>query len=300
MNILITGAEGFIGRNVCESFISQKYNLYTPSMTELDLQDENRVQDEKKVRDYIVFNKIDVVIHAAAKPGHRNAPDPAGIFFYNTRMFFSIARNIDYIEKLIIIGSGAVYDQRCYKDRMTEDYADYNLPIDEHGLCKYVINKSLSGFHNKVIDLRVFGIFGKYEDYAIRFISNMCCKALFDMNLTMNQNRIFSYLYVDDLMPVLDYFIENKSLYNCYNVVPDDTYGLYTLAQKVLEVSGKRLDIIVNKEGTGSSYTGDNSRIRSEINRLNFTEIDKSIQSLYKWYHDNKSMLNRDLLVTDK
>lgn len=294
MNILITGAEGFIGKNICESFLSQKYKLYTPAMKELDLQNENIV------RDYIISNKIDVIIHAAAKPGHRNAPDPAGIFYYNTRLFFSIARNIDYIDKLIVIGSGAVYDMRHYKDMMTEEYADANLPVDEHGLCKFVIDSSLARFNNKVIDLRVFGIFGKYEDYAIRFISNMCCKALFDINLTMNQNRLFSYLYVDDLMPVLDYFIENKTSYNCYNVVPDDTHELYKLAQKVLEVSGKKLDITVKNDGMGSSYTGSNLRLKNEINGISFSNIDTAITQLYHWYSDNITRLNKDVLAFDK
>jgi len=263
-------------------------------MDELDLQDENRV------RDYILKNKIDMVIHSAAKPGHRNAPDPTGIFYYNTRMFFSLARNIDHLDRVIVIGSGGIYDPRHYKDLMTEDYADQNLPVDEHGLCKYVINKSLTGFNNKIIDLRIFGIYGKYEDYAIRFISNMCCKAVFDMPLTMNQNRLFSYLYVDDLMPVIDYFIQNKALYNSYNVVPDETYELYNLAQKVLEVSGKNLDIIVKREGMGTPYTGSNHRLKNEYNGILFTNLKSSILQLYSWYSSIKLNINKNVLTIDK
>lgn len=294
MNIFLTGGEGFIGRNIKESYLSGKHKIYSPSISDLDLQDEN------SVRNYILSNKIDIVIHSAAKAGHRNAPDPTGIFFYNTRMFFSLARNIDYIKKMIVLGSGAVYDQRHYRERMNEEYSDSNLPLDEHGLCKYVIDKSLAGFNSKIIDLRIFGIFGKYEDYAIRFISNMCCKAILDINLTMNQNRLFSYLYVDDLIPVLDFFMENNPAHEIYNVTPDNSYELYNLAEKVIEISGKKLDIICKQEGMGSSYTGDNNRLKNEFKNIIFTDIDKAIADLYKWYYDNRAILNKDVFINDR
>ena len=54
------------------------------------------------------------------------------------------------------------------------------------------------------MELRLFGVFGRHEDYAIRFISNAICKTLFDLPITLRQNRTFSYLYVDDLGPIVE------------------------------------------------------------------------------------------------
>jgi len=293
MKILLTGGSGFIGRNILESFLAHRYDIVAPGRTELDL------IDEVSVREYFADNKIDVVIHAAAKPGHRNSREPGKVLYDNTRMFFNLARNAGYFRKMLVIGSGAIYDARHYQHRMKEEYFEEHLPADEHGLCRYVCAKYI---HNvdKITDLRVFGIFGKYEDYAIRFISNMICKALFELPLTMKQNRRFDYLYIDDLMPILDYFIQNDSGYKEYNATPDESAELYALAQKIRDLSGRDLPIIIEKEGMGPEYSGDNARLKGEVPGLSFTPIDSAIGQLYGWYAENKSLLNREALLVDK
>ena len=293
MNILITGGSGFIGRNIRESCLAQKYNILAPSHKDLEL------LDEDSLRSFFRHNNIDVVIHAAAKPGHRNAREPGKVLYENTRMFFNLARNSAYFRKMLVIGSGAIYDMRYYQHRMKEEYFDEHLPVDEIGLCKYVCGKYI---HNgdKIIDLRVFGIFGKYEDYAIRFISNMICKTLFDLPMTMKRNRRFDYLYIDDLMPILDYFIQNENRYKEYNATPDESAELYDIAQKIRELSGKDLPIIVEKDGMGPEYSGDNSRLKKEVEGLSFTPIENAIRQLYSWYIENKALVNRDVLLVDK
>ena len=74
---------------------------------------------------------------------------------------------------------------------------------------------------------------------AIRFISNIICKAIFDLPLTIKQNRKFDYIYVEDLMPILDYFIDKTAQYKEYNITPDESTELYSLAEKVRMISGK-------------------------------------------------------------
>ncbi len=293
MDIFLTGGSGFIGRNIIESFLAEKYDIIAPAHRDLDL------LDEDMVKDFFMRNHIDVVIHAAAKPGHRNAKEPDKVFYENTRMFFNIARNSEYFKKMLVIGSGAIYDMRHYQLKMREEYFDTHVPVDEHGLCKYVCGKYIEQSAN-IIDLRVFGIFGKYEDYAIRFISNLICKAVYDLPLTIKQNRRFDYIYIDDLMQVLDYFIERLVRYKEYNITPDKSVALYSIAEKVRDFSGKNLPIIVAHNGMGLEYSGDNSRLRSEIKDLRFTRIDEAIAELYEWYIRNKGSIKKDLLLVDK
>ena len=151
-----------------------------------------------------------------------------------------------------------------------------------------------------VVELRIFSIFGKYEDYAIRFISNMICKAVFDLPLTIKQNRNYGFLYVDDLMPILDYFILHDCNYASYNVTPDSGIELYKAAEKVRALSGKDLPIIVGQPGMGLGYNGSNARLHSEITDLKLTDIDEAIRQLYQWYYEQKHLINRDLLLIDK
>jgi GDP-L-fucose synthase len=291
--ILLTGASGFIGKNICESFLGEKYDIIAPSSKELNL------INDKVVDSFFENNHVDFVIHSACKPGHRNALDPNNIFFANTQMFFNLERNKQHYKKLINIGSGAIYDMRAYKPKMKEEYFSKNIPIDQHGFCKYVCGKYIENT-DKIVDLRVFGIFGKYEDYAIRFISNMICKSLFDLPLTMKQNRRFDYLFAEDLMPVLDYLIQNNNKYKAYNITPDKSIELLSIAQKVLEVSGKNLPIVSEQEGMGLEYSGDNKLLKNEMKNIYFTPIEISIKKLYNWYVENFNNINKNCLLTDK
>jgi len=291
--ILLTGGSGFIGKNVLESFLARKYEIFAPSSKELNLSDENSVEK------FFGDKKFDVIIHAACKPGHRNAKDLTKLYCSNTKMFFHLIKHSDKFERMITLGSGAIYDGKNYKPKKQEEDFGKNIPQDEHGFSKYIIGKHQQKLDN-VVDLRIFGIFGKYEDYAIRFISNAICKTLFDLPITIKQNRRFDYIYIDDLMPILEYFIENKPKYNAYNVTPDESIELYELAKKVKKIAGKDLPILVGEEGSGLEYSGDNSRLKVEIKNLNFTKIDKAIKELYEWYNQNYRIINKDYLLFDK
>jgi UDP-glucose 4-epimerase len=292
MKILLTGGSGFIGRNIVEYF-KPKYQVLTPTHQELDL------LDTGGVKDYLNRNKFDIVIHGAVRPGHRNVKDPSDQLHNNLRMFFNIIRNNDRFGKLIFLSSGAVYDVTRPLVKVKEDDFDTYVPEDEHGFSKYIIAKYIEKTNNAV-ELRIFGVFGKYEDYAIRFISNAICKTLFDLPVTINQNRRFDYFYIDDLMPVIDYFINHDLAYKAYNLTPDKSWELTSLAEKIIAISGKSVPVIIGEKTMGREYSGDNSRLRKEIPSLELAPIELAIEKLYKWYVENKYSINQQLLFTDK
>ncbi len=292
MKILITGGSGFIGRNVKE-YLSARYSVLAPAHSELEL------LDEKAVENFLAKNSVDIVIHSAVKPGHRNAKDLSGQLYTNTRMFFNLARNNDRYGKMIFIGSGAVYDMRAYRPKMKEEYFDTSIPADEHGFSKYIIAKYIERTDN-ILELRVFGIFGKYEDYAIRFISNAICKTLHDLPITIKQNRKFDYINIDDLVKVVEHFMHNEGRHKAYNVTPDASIDLLTLAEKVRSQSGNKVPILVRETGAGLEYSGDNSRLRAEMPELKLTSLDESIARLYDWYAAHLHVIERDKLLVDR
>ena len=169
MRCLVTGGTGFIGKNIIEA-LSSKYTIYPPPHSELEL------LNEDDARAFFPSHHIDIVIHTAVRRGHRNALDLTSQLYNNTRMIFNIVRNKNYFRKMLFLSSGAVYDMRYYVPKMKESYFDTHVPLDGYGLSKYIAAKYVELADN-IIELRIFGIFGKYEDYAIRFISNAICKA---------------------------------------------------------------------------------------------------------------------------
>jgi UDP-glucose 4-epimerase len=292
--IFVTGANGFIGRNLKEQ-LSDYYDVICPTRFELDLLEENKVEV------FLKENKFDVIIHTATQNASRNAKENLNLVLErNMRMFLNLARCNDYYGKMLYFGSGAEYDMRYYEPMMREEYFDKNVPVDGYGFSKYIMSKFTNYIEN-IYDLRIFGCFGKYEDWEIRFISNAVCKAIFNLPITIKQNMYFDYLYIDDLVNITRWFIENKPKRNHYNVSTGKSIDLITIAKIVLEVSGKKeIPIIIKNEGLKPEYSGNNERLLNEIGNYKFTELEKSINDLFDWYNKIKPNINKELLLIDK
>jgi len=86
MKVLLTGGSGFIGKNIVESYLNEKYQIFAPPRTELDC------SDDVSVERYFTKHTFDVVLHSASKPGHRNATDQSGILMTNSRMAFNLLK----------------------------------------------------------------------------------------------------------------------------------------------------------------------------------------------------------------
>lgn len=293
--ILLTGGSGFVGKNIRESFLADKYEISAPSSKELDLSDNLSVQS------YFKDTFFDVVFHCASKPAHRNAKDLKDIFEVNMRMFDNLSslKEKGYFKKFVNFGSGAVFDQSKNISLVKETQIQSFPPEDEYGAYKY---KELEFIENEegFLNLNLFGVFGKYEDWQIRFISNAICKTIFGLPVTLRQNRRFSYLFIDDLMPVLEFFIENETLYKNYNVVPDEPVELFELAQIVRSIANTKTEIIVASKGYGNDYTADNSRLRKEFKDMEFTHLKSAVKKLYDYYTQHKNLIDPELLKFDK
>jgi len=291
--LFLTGGSGFIGRNVIE-ILGGEYEISAPSHAELDL------LDSQAVREYFRGKKFDAVIHSAIKPGHRNAKDLTGLLYANTRKFVNIAQNDAAWGKMIYLGSGLVYNPDYYTPKMREIFFGQFPPVDELSYGKYLCSFMSVKSCGRIIDLRPFGVYGKYEDYAIRFISNAICKTLFDLPITIHQNRRFDYIHVSDLIGVIKYFVENPAKHAAYNVTPDESAELLSIAEQVRAVSGKNMPVSVKTPGMGVEYSGDNTLLKAEFPGFITTGMPEGIRGLYNWYSARKDKLDKTLLLCDK
>ena len=298
MRVLLTGGSGFIGRNLTEA-LGPEYEILAPRHAELDLFEEN------SVRKWFSENQVDAVIHSATKPGHRNAADPTSVAITNLHMFsnlFESARAAE-VGKFLFLGSGSEFDMRNYRPRMKEESLGAFIPADDTGFSKYVCTRMMNGIPGYV-NVRFFGIFGKYEDYAIRFISNAVCKAIFDLPITLRQDKRFDYTSVQDGVRAIGRFLcaAPESLrYNDYNVTPDRTVSLLEVARIVRDIAGKPdLPILVGTPGQGLEYSGNNGRFKERFPDYSFTPIEDSVKELYDWYESVKEQIDRNKLLVDK
>ena len=288
--ILVTGANGFIGKHIVE-LLAGNYEIYSPCRSEVNW------CELSTVKKYLEQMRFDVIIHAAYSNASKSKENTLyELLDDNLRMFFNFERCKDYYGKMYYFGSGAEYDMQHYIPDMKEEYFGTYIPKDPYGFSKYIMSKACIERSN-IYDLRLFGVYGKYELWERRFISNAICRALKGMDITIQKNVYFDYLWVDDLAEIMKWFIEHEPKHHHYNVCRGSKIDLYSLACMVREILNVNCNIVVKEPGWKPEYTGDNSRLLEEIGDFQFASFEDSIKQLCEYYKENINQIDASKLI---
>jgi len=293
MNIFITGSNGFVGSHLREYLIGDPdIKLYTPSSKELDL------SDEQAVDRYILENKIDIIVHAANRGGGRDTVDMKSVTEYNLRIFFNIAKHEKNVKKIISFGSGAEYGKHKPIIEAKEDDYRSLFPLDEYGFYKSITSHYIEKSQN-IVQLRIFGAYGEYENYRYKFISNAIVKNLLHLPITINKNVYFDYIYSDDLVKMIDFFIHNDPKEKIYNVTIGTKVDLVTLSHYINNVSDFKSEIAVLNEGLNNEYTSNNERLLKELVNFKFTSHQDAIAKMRCYFQKNLEQLDVQTIKED-
>lgn len=279
-HILFTGGTGFFGRNLVP-VLSEKYDIAAPTRTELDL------KNIESVETYIKNHSFDVIIHAAIPNIAFHPSDREETLLRDSLSVFLKLHQMqkDY-GKLIYFGSGAEFDKTAPIVKASEDDFGKRVPVSDYGIAKYTMNQLCRTSEN-IYNLRIFGTYGptdsRLPSYVIR-----CC--LDGKSIGLNQNCIFDYMDIFDLIPVLEYVMENEPAFHDYNVCSGTRTELLQICQIVQSQLKTSLPVRVKKAGYNHEYSGDNTRICSEIPGITFTPVQEGLARLIQY---EKSMKHK-------
>ena len=279
ISILLTGGSGFIGRNLLE-LLTERFKITAPSHDALDL---TNAQD---VKEFFKKNRFDMVIHAAGVGSLRTQSNSAGVYELNYKIFRNLTEHSKCFGRMIFFGSGAEYGKQQPIIKAKESDCKKVLPEDEYGRSKCAISEYIAQ-HEQIANLRCFGVFGKYEDYRTRFISNIICQSLAGKAITVKQNAVFDYIYINDLAKIVEYFLVNEPKEKFYNIGSGQGIELLSIARIVKELTANPHEIVVEQTGLGREYTCDNSKLLGELGNFEFTSINSAISELIEWYRKN-------------
>ena len=205
MKILITGGKGYIAKGI-NNALWDKYHVIAPGKDELDL------TDSKSVDRFFKDKYFDVVVHTAIK-GAATPRDPdETISFWNLIMFYNLLSKRDHFNKLINIGSGA----------------ERTLLDTPYGQSKNIINKLVHRYDN-YYTLRVYGVFDENENDT-RFIKSSIRKSINNEPIVIHQDRLMDFIYMRDLISIVDYYITRTDLLKEVDCIYDDPYYLSSIA----------------------------------------------------------------------
>lgn len=246
-NILILGSSGFVGGVVADQLRDQ-YCLHTPLRQELNL------VDPCSVTEYFSDKKFDVVINCAGNMESNLFPFNVSAATENLLIFNNLYAQRKNYHKLINIGSGAEFDRHYHIDCANEDALFLKTPTDHYGLSKNIVSRLIVNTEN-FYTLRLFGVFGKTESK-----SRLLKKVLSGEQITLT-DRYFDYFYVNDLIPVLNYYINHLPKYKDVNLVYPSKIRLSDFLNQFCEMHNLSKDNIKISNALGLSYTGSANKL---------------------------------------
>jgi dTDP-4-dehydrorhamnose reductase len=248
MKILITGANGYIGKTINKAF-KDKYDITLLTRQVVNL------CDFEQIGDFLKDKYFDVVIHCAIIGGGRLDTDDSNVLDDNITMYYNLVKYELSFGKLIYFGSGGEKQDTFY------------------GLSKKVINESIKNkdkFHN----VRILNVFDENElDY--KFIKSNIKKYMDNQNIEIFQNKYMDFFYMSDFITLIDYCINNnipKTVDCCYNISPT----LYDVAQIINNLDNHKININFKKWELAPPFSGEFTDLG-----LSFVGLEQGIKNVY-------------------
>lgn len=273
--ILLTGGTGFIGRNIL-SRLTRFFAVEAPPRAELNL------LDAQAVAAFLGKNQYDLVIHAANATPTKNPQDlPDRLLSDSLHAYFNLRRCSSLFGRMFYLGSGAEYDKRLDIALIKEEDFGRSLPVDDYGLAKFLMNEDARQSSN-VYNLRIFGCYGP-TDAKSKFIRDAIDCCLEGRAVTIRQDCLFDYMYVEDLARVIVSMYNRELCYHDYNICTGRRVALSEIAQEVARQMGNSLPAEIAKPGWNREYTASNGRFMAEFPGFEFTSIEEGIGRQIIW-----------------
>lgn len=263
MKIGILGANGLVGKFLVQS-LSSNFDVVPVTRYEVDLR--NLIDLER----YLIHNTFDILINAATDSNSSMNEFNANSFYNNFLIFSNLYNLKNHFGKLINFGSGAEFDRRQSISFEEEESIFKLTPVDHYGLAKNLSSR-ISFTTPNFYTLRLFGLFYQGEP-ARRLLSKIK-----SYQPVLLEDKYFDYFYLEDLLPVVRYYIEEETpKFKDVNVVYPTKIKLSSFVRKFCEVKNMPSDHVSIGRIGGYNYTGSSTKIDS----LNFkiTELEKAFE----------------------
>ena len=267
MNILVTGANGFIGSNIIKLLSNDtNFKFFNGNRNAINL------YSTESIERYLDENQIDTVIHCAIEGGSRLKQDTSDMLYKNILMYENLIKFNHRYKVFINFGSGAEFDRKHDISNVNEYDMFGVVPTDFYGLSKNIISK-LSVHYCASVNLRIFGCF-YHNELSTRFIKNNINKYINHKSMIIHQDRYMDFFYMNDLINIIEYSLNNPpSTYKDINMSYLKKYKLSDITSIINDLSSYKVDVIIENENFGLNYTGNGELLNSLNLKLKGLEL---------------------------
>jgi len=250
MKILVTGARGFVG-SVIAKHLAEKHTLLTPTREELDL------TNLEQVEQWFNANEVDAVVHCALTGREvLSSTDPVYLSD-GLLMFRNLWLQKKYYKRFINLGTAYEFDLTQSNDNVLEYGFVQHLPKTSYGYAKNLVARIIRDTPS-FFNLKLFGVFHETENNN-RFFQ----RVKHQDEVVINNNIYLDYIYLPDILPMLDRMIEGRSQHSDVNMVYPHKYQLSDMAEILCNHLGLPTSKIKIINPTGNNLTGSSVALNS-------------------------------------
>ena len=254
MSILITGANGYIGKTLHNALRDIHY-VTAINRNSFDLTDAVAMSKFFKSKHH-----FDVVLHCAVAGGSRLHKDNWDVLDKNLIMYYNLLQFRRHYTRLIHFGSGA----------------ETHLSDTPYGYSKKVIAKSILNQDN-FYNLKIFGVFDENE-LDTRFIKANIKRYINKEPIQIHQDRVMDFFYMQDLVKVVDYYMNEKNPPKEFDCVYSRIHRLDFIARMINNLDKHEVDITVSVAQEDTPYTSNYRNIELPIE---FVGLVQGIENVY-------------------
>jgi len=318
MNILVTGAAGFIGSNVSKHFIGLGHHVigidnfdpfYPRKFKDLNLEALKKniafQFQEADIRNAVALDNIfssaniDMVVHLAAKAGVRPSIESIGDYYdvnVNGTVCLLEAMKKQGVKKMLFASSSSVYGNNPKVPFSEADTVDN--PISPYAstkksgelLCHVYCH--LYGFD--ITCLRFFTVFGPGQrpDLAIHKFTRLIDEGM-SIPFFGDGSTSRDYTYIDDIVNGIGCAADHLGGYRIYNLGESRVINLKMLVETIEQCLGKKavLDKQPLQQGDVMITYADISKAKTEIGYDPKYDIETGINKFVEWYKAHKTIL---------
>ena len=316
MQILITGAAGFIGFNLSKYLLENSklkvfgidnFNSYYSKSLKIDRIKELKkfrnfkfkkidITNKKKLDSFFKKKKISLIINLAAQAGVRySLIKPTEYVDNNILAFYNIINvaNSYKVKKIIYASSSSVYgDSITFPLNEKQKIKPKNI----YALSKKINEEMADVFANQfkisMIGLRFFTVYGEWgrpDMFMMKYLnSSFNTSEKFYLNNYGNHTRDFTY--IQDACKILKKLIFSKKKINnqILNICSNNPTNLLKVINEINILTSKKPRLFrrsLQKADVIKTH-GSNKKILNKVGKIKFTTMKKGLKKTVSWFKD--------------
>ncbi len=310
MNIIVTGAAGFIGSHLCQRLVSQGYRVtgidsfldyYPRWIKEMNIADLKNNSSFKFIENNILeldwnslLEDVDIVIHLAAQAGVRASWGKSFLIYTKnnieaTQLILEASKE-KKLKKLVFASTSSIYGDT---DEIPMKESSVVKPVSPYGVTKLaaegLCNLYWKNYGVPCVSLRYFTVYGPRQRPDMAFYRFIL--ALFEnreITIFEDGNQTRDFTFVDDIITGTELAATKGINGRIYNLGGGSRISVNEAIAMLQEISGKELKVnYAEKQKGDMRHTFASTELaQQDLGYSPQIKLNEGLTQEYRWLED--------------